>query len=168
MRSNNILHVARVLAITHAASQPKPSAVPLNIKNLCSNTIWPGIATQAGEGPSVGGFELESGASRNLTVATDWNGRVWGRTNCTFTDDGTGTCGTGNCGGQLNCTMPVSVIDFFFQQPLQLCFAVLVISAPKSYWEGCTTINVLLPIDSGMRHKYISQSRTGIRIRKLT
>jgi hypothetical protein len=112
MRSNHIFQASQLLAIAHAASQPKGSAVPLNIKNLCSNTIWPGLATQAGEGPSVGGFELKSGASKNLTVATSWNGRVWGRTNCTFNGAGTGSCATGDCGGILNCSTPVSANSF--------------------------------------------------------
>jgi hypothetical protein len=112
MRAIIIIPTAWLLSIAYAASQPKTAAVPLTIKNLCSDTIWPGIATQAGVGPLVGGFELGSGASRNLTVGTNWNGRVWGRTNCTFNNDGSGSCGTGNCAGILNCTNPVSLTDF--------------------------------------------------------
>ena len=84
---------------------------PLVISNQCVETIYPGIGTQAGTGPSTQGFQLTSGQSRQLTVSADWQGRVWGRTNCSFNAAGTapassGTgvaCGTGDCGGTVNC-----------------------------------------------------------------
>lgn len=84
---------------------------PLKITNQCKETIYPGIGTQAGTGPSTQGFKLTSGQSRDLTVSADWQGRVWGRTNCSFnaagtapSSSGTGVaCGTGDCGGTVNC-----------------------------------------------------------------
>jgi len=82
------------------------STVQLIITNQCSDTIWPGIQTDNGTGPDTNGFELSAGLSRNLTVGMDWNGRVWSRTNCTFNSTGFGSCFTGDCGGQLNCTIP--------------------------------------------------------------
>ncbi|KAM0670418.1 hypothetical protein ACQRIU_000813 [Beauveria bassiana] len=42
--------------------------VPLIITNRCDTTIWPGTATQAGLGPGTGGFELNPGESKNLSV----------------------------------------------------------------------------------------------------
>src|SRR5271167_1281010 len=53
--------------------------IPLKITNNCADTVWPGIASQTGTGPDTGGFELESGTSKSLTVGEDWQGRVWGR-----------------------------------------------------------------------------------------
>ena len=104
MRANFILLLPRLIALAYGASVPKASTVPLLVTNRCNDTIWPGIATQAGSGPGNQGFELESGATLHLTVATNWDGRVWGRTNCTFDTKGSGHCGTGDCGGILNCT----------------------------------------------------------------
>ncbi|KAF2421115.1 Osmotin, thaumatin-like protein [Tothia fuscella] len=78
--------------------------IPLLITNRCSDTIWPAISTQNGTGPKSTGFELKAGISQNLTVDTNWNGRVWGRTNCTFDTKGVGSCRTGDCAGHLECS----------------------------------------------------------------
>lgn len=83
----------------------------LRIKNQCPEVIYPGIGTQAGAGPAVTGFKLAKDESRDLTVSADWQGRVWGRTNCSFNAAGTGpassgtgvACGSGDCGGVINC-----------------------------------------------------------------
>lgn len=80
---------------------------PLVITNKCSSTIWPGIATQNGEGPELGGFELRQGKARRLWVSSDWQGRVWGRTNCTVKGN-SASCKTGDCVGKLNCEFSVS------------------------------------------------------------
>ena len=99
----------------------KRNSVPLIISNNCGETIWPGIGTQGGTGPGTGGFELDSGSSKDMMVSGDWQGRVWGRTNCSFApgglsasnlngNNGAGAaCGTGDCGGVLNCVNTVSV-----------------------------------------------------------
>lgn len=82
--------------------------IPLIITNNCPDTLWPGIASQAGDGPGIHGFELGSRKTKNLTVGPTWAGRVWGRTNCTVGND-TATCQTGDCMGKLNCIYGVSV-----------------------------------------------------------
>ena len=92
---------------------------PLVISNKCPDTIYPGIGTQAGTAPSTQGFRLAPGESRDLTVSADWQGRVWGRTNCSFNAAGTaplssGTgvaCSTGDCGGTINCRGTVRWTD---------------------------------------------------------
>ena len=98
--------------------------VPLVVKNLCAETIYPGIVTQAGTAPSSGGFELQSGQTKSLTVGADWQGRVWGRTNCSFNSAGTGpsndgglngggvACGTGDCGGIIDCKATVCIFPW--------------------------------------------------------
>lgn len=87
-------------------------AKPLVVTNKCSETIYPGLLTQSGTGPGTGGFALTPGNSRTLSVGEAWQGRVWGRTNCSFNSDGTApsgnsqngqACGTGDCGGIVNC-----------------------------------------------------------------
>jgi len=100
--------------------EKRDNSIPLVISNQCGDTIWPGIASQAGTGPGTGGFALESGTSNNLLVSTDWQGRIWGRTNCSFNVGGTGpsnlngnngggaACGSGDCAGVLSCVGSVS------------------------------------------------------------
>jgi hypothetical protein len=99
----------------------KRDSVPLVVSNQCEGIIWPGIGTQAGTGAGTGGFELTPGSSKSLMVSADWQGRVWGRTNCSFNAAGTGAsnlngnngagaaCSTGDCGGVLNCVITVNL-----------------------------------------------------------
>lgn len=87
--------------------------VPLVVTNKCDTTIWPGIATQSGTGPGTGGFELAPGKNKTLWVAPDWQGRVWGRTNCTVNGESC-ACKTGDCFSKLDCEFSVS-----FLLPLQ-------------------------------------------------
>ncbi|KAI9863358.1 MAG: hypothetical protein M1813_003800 [Trichoglossum hirsutum] len=90
---------------------------------MCAETIYPGISTQAGTGPGTGGFVLSSGDSRSLKVSPDWQGRVWGRTNCTFDGNrgGGGKCTTGDCNGVLDCVVsgdtPVTLAEFTLDSP---------------------------------------------------
>lgn len=100
--------------------EQRSGGVPLVIVNNCADTLWPAIGTQAGTGPGTGGFQLATGKKKSLTVGNDWQGRVWGRTNCSFNTLGTGAsnlngnngagraCATGDCGGVLNCVLTVS------------------------------------------------------------
>jgi hypothetical protein len=95
----------------------KLDITPLLVTNHCPGDIWPGISTQSGKGPKENGFKLQPGETKNQTVSEDWQGRVWGRTNCTFNDDGTGpasgsgkACYSGDCNGMLNCQVGVSTI----------------------------------------------------------
>jgi len=87
---------------------------PLVVTNNCADTVYPGIVTQSGDGPSQTGFELQPGDQNSQTVSIDWQGRVWGRTNCSFNSQGTGpsnggykACGTGDCNGIVNCRVTV-------------------------------------------------------------
>ena len=89
--------------------------VPLAVTNMCGDTIYPGIQSQAGSGPDSTGFKLEAGDSRWQWVSDDWQGRVWGRTNCSFGEDGRGdtrngpVCRSGDCGGFIECQGTVSI-----------------------------------------------------------
>lgn len=40
--------------------------IPLVVTNKCDSTIWPGVATQSGTGPGIGGFELATNKSKKL------------------------------------------------------------------------------------------------------
>ncbi|KAL1801098.1 hypothetical protein ACET3X_001440 [Alternaria dauci] len=105
------------------ANRRKLDITPLLVTNHCPESIWPGISTQSGTGPGENGFKLEPGETKNQTVSEDWQGRVWGRTNCTFNSDGSAAesgrgraCGSGDCNGALNCQVggdvPVSLAEF--------------------------------------------------------
>lgn len=101
------------------------TVIPIKVTNNCADTIWPGVLTQGGEGPGTSGFKLLAHKTRNLLVGPTWEGRVWGRTNCTFNENGTGpgqdawnggsaACLTGDCFGKLECEVAVSVSRLFF------------------------------------------------------
>lgn len=102
---------------------PRASSHPLIIENLCDETIWPAIASQTGTGPSTSGFSLDSGSTKSLSVSSNWQGRVWGRTNCSFNAAGNGpananggkACATGDCNGVLGCILtgdpPVTLFE---------------------------------------------------------
>ena len=121
------LHHMKRAPIAYVARRDESK--PLVVRNLCEETVYPGIVTQSGDAPSAGGFELGSGEMKNLTVGASWQGRVWGRTNCSFNDDGTGpsnnggyngggrACVTGDCGGIVDCEATVS----FFPIPNEVC-----------------------------------------------
>ena len=94
---------------------------PLVIANWCAEDIYPALLTQGGDGPATNGFHLSPGANQTVNVTSDWQGRIWGRTNCTFTSNGhvTGSaCSTGDCGGSLNCAIagapPATLAEFTF------------------------------------------------------
>ncbi|XP_021801304.1 thaumatin-like protein 1b [Prunus avium] len=76
------------------------NSATFTITNKCSNTIWPGILSNAGTDQlTTTGFALNSGESNTFSVPTSWSGRLWGRTLCSQ-DSTTGkfTCLTGDCG----------------------------------------------------------------------
>ncbi|GAV61127.1 Thaumatin domain-containing protein [Cephalotus follicularis] len=83
-------------------------AKTFTIVNDCKETVWPGIITHS-DNFSGGGFALKPGQSAVYNAPAGWSGRIWARTGCNFSHDtGTGTCQTGSCGTQLNCTGPSS------------------------------------------------------------
>ncbi|KAK1300594.1 hypothetical protein QJS10_CPB13g00109 [Acorus calamus] len=95
------------------------TATVFTIKNLCNYTIWP--ATISGNGATSlggGGFPLPAGASTSLSAPSGWSGRFWARTGCLFDSPTTtsGNCTTGDCAGNLHCTVggvpPVTLAEF--------------------------------------------------------
>ncbi|KAM3422518.1 hypothetical protein BST61_g19 [Cercospora zeina] len=83
---------------SHLETRQSNGSIQIRIINKCPDIIWPGIAENDGE--SSDGFELAAGSNRTISVAADWKGRIWGRTNCTFPsgDNLPGNCLTGECG----------------------------------------------------------------------
>lgn len=81
---------------------------------------------------NIPSFELEPGANKTLTVSSDWQGRLWGRTNCTFDSSGRNSgsapraCSSGDCGGTLACRgtgeVPVTLAEFTLDGSHQQAF----------------------------------------------
>ncbi|QRV73414.1 pathogenesis-related protein PR5K (thaumatin family) [Ceratobasidium sp. AG-Ba] len=77
--------------------------------NKCAFTVWPAIYTDLNVGSAVPavetGWQATSGSSRSFSVPDTWKaGRIWGRTECSFSSSGEGICATGGCDGGLACT----------------------------------------------------------------
>ncbi|KZV40970.1 hypothetical protein F511_25695 [Dorcoceras hygrometricum] len=80
------------LALNHA------NAATFDIRNNCPYTIW--AAAVPG-----GGRQLNNGQTWTINVPAGTTGaRIWGRTGCSFGSNGRGSCQTGDCGGNLQCT----------------------------------------------------------------
>ncbi|KAK3115395.1 hypothetical protein LTR53_005293 [Teratosphaeriaceae sp. CCFEE 6253] len=78
---------------------------PILISNWCPDTIYPAILSQGGTGPSLTGYTAKPNTNQTVYVSSDWQGRVWARTNCTFGGSGA-ACTTGDCGGLQACKGP--------------------------------------------------------------
>ena len=105
-RTQFIRHNKRDTPAKRGPPEDWQGKVPLVVTNRCDSTIWPGVVTQSGTGPGTGGFELAQGDSKKLWVGADWQGRVWGRTNCTVDGD-SASCKTGDCFSKLDCEFSV-------------------------------------------------------------
>ncbi|KAF2160944.1 hypothetical protein M409DRAFT_70031 [Zasmidium cellare ATCC 36951] len=108
-------HIERVIAPRQGTSG---GTLDLYIINECQDTIWPGLVTQGGStGPNATGFKLDPGNNKTVHVGADWQGRIWGRTNCTFPNGpgSNGACKTGECGA-LDCRQagnpPATLAEF--------------------------------------------------------
>jgi hypothetical protein len=123
--SHDILHKSPSQILPRIVAPRTTNNIPLKITNNCAENIWPALASQAGTGPNTGGFQLKPGTSNSLLVGGDWQGRVWGRTNCSFNADGSGAsningnngggqaCQTGDCNGVESCVVTVWFPPFF-------------------------------------------------------
>ncbi|XP_057785831.1 protein P21-like [Salvia miltiorrhiza] len=78
--------------------QDQAHAIIFTIQNKCPYTLWP--ASIPG-----GGRRLDSGQTWTLGLPYGPHlAKIWARTNCSFDGSGRGSCLTGDCNGQLNCT----------------------------------------------------------------
>ncbi|XP_078153742.1 pathogenesis-related thaumatin-like protein 3.5 [Carex rostrata] len=84
------------------------------ITNECEETIWPAVIP--GDKFDGGGFALKAGQSKVFTAPVAWSGRMWGRTGCSFDQDGNGPCETASCGSTLKCGVggktPATLAEF--------------------------------------------------------
>ncbi|KAJ8752160.1 hypothetical protein K2173_003768 [Erythroxylum novogranatense] len=100
---------------------PLGYSATLTFVNNCTEHVWPGIYTAISSiTPSTTGFSLRPGEAKVISVETNWNGRVWGRTLCTQNSaTGNFSCVTGDCGtNNLECSdrganyPPVTLAEF--------------------------------------------------------
>ncbi|GAA5886462.1 hypothetical protein JCM6882_001644 [Rhodosporidiobolus microsporus] len=96
--------VSLAAAVVAAASSAAADRT-FTVKNNCPWTLWPAIFTSAGTAPSQPrGWEASAGHSVSFSVAENWNGRIWARTQCTFRGQGLpDDCVTGGCNGGIEC-----------------------------------------------------------------
>lgn len=100
---------AHVQSATHAhavaRAEPRAATTPartMTFVNRAAETIW--VAATPGSTSGVTGWTLPAGASLDIKVPNDYNGRIWGRTGCHFNTQGQGHCQTGDCGRRFQCT----------------------------------------------------------------
>jgi hypothetical protein len=107
------LHMRRAPESSLTKRDDSNITIELVATNYCTNTIYPAVTTQNGDPPEMSGFKLDPGQSVTLHVPGNWQGRMWGRTNCSFPDPSAPTlaCSTGDCGGVLNCSLAVRLIS---------------------------------------------------------
>jgi hypothetical protein len=93
----------------------------VSFENKCAYTVWAGALNgdPKYELPANGGWKLDPGQKFDVTVSTEWAGRFWGRTGCTFDASGKGACATADCGGKLACSgsggkPPATLAEFKF------------------------------------------------------
>src|SRR3569833_1292431 len=70
------------------------NANTFTVKHNCGYTVYPGLY------PAVynnGGWAMAPGAQVSFTVASNFNGRIWGRQNCNTASPA--VCAAGSCGG---------------------------------------------------------------------
>ncbi|KAJ7093873.1 thaumatin-like protein [Mycena belliarum] len=77
----------------------------MTVYNACPFTIWPALFTSAGGRPSQAtGWVAPSFTPVTFNVPSDWNGRIWARRNCDFSNNpGPNSCLDGGCNGGLLC-----------------------------------------------------------------
>lgn len=96
----------------------------ITVYNRCSFNVWPALFTSAGTAPNhATGWVAKPHTRESFTASEDWNGRVWGRTDCDFSSGSTlpQTCQTGGCNGGLECATsggtgvpPATLAEFNF------------------------------------------------------
>lgn len=101
-----------LIALVHATN--------IRIQNSCPFTVW--AAAVPG-----GGRQLEQGQAWNISVLSNTtNGRIWGRTNCSFNGAGRGSCVSGGCDGLLECrkygSPPNTIAEYSLNIPNNMDF----------------------------------------------
>ncbi|XP_064617292.1 uncharacterized protein LOC135481389 [Liolophura sinensis] len=89
--------LAPLLILVTCAWMPSRANHVFHIRNQCSQTVWVGIL--GNHLLEQGGFQLNRGSRRDITVPDQFSGRFWGRTGC----DSHGVCVTGDCGHRIQC-----------------------------------------------------------------
>jgi hypothetical protein len=138
------------LGLSGLASRASATSGTLTLVNQTGQTIWPGVAGSSV--PNGGGWELPAGGTTTVSVPANWSGRIWARTSCNFGGSGSGSCGTGDCGGVLACNgatgaASATLAEFtlgggssadFYDVSLVDAFNVPIIIAPQG-GAGCAT-----------------------------
>ncbi|TKY70291.1 Thaumatin protein 1a [Spatholobus suberectus] len=92
------------------------ASLGLTIINNCKDVVWPGILSATGTLSSTG-FALQPRDSHTFYVSSNWAGRIWGRTQCSYNFTHLFSCVTADCGSStIQCnglpTPPVTLAEF--------------------------------------------------------
>jgi Thaumatin family len=95
----------------------KPGRRVITFVNSTSQTVWPAAQSSAKDPMPVTGWVLPPGATISFLIDDHYNGRIWGRTGCSFNSSGQGHCVTGDCDGHFQCgtagsTAPETLAEF--------------------------------------------------------
>ena len=82
---------------------PSPGQRVITFVNHTSQMIWPAAQADPKHPLTATGWVLPAGGSVSILMPDHWNGRLWGRTGCSFDAAGQGHCVTGDCGGHFQC-----------------------------------------------------------------
>ncbi|XP_077238503.1 pathogenesis-related thaumatin-like protein 3.5 [Tasmannia lanceolata] len=134
------------------------------VTNNCPYTIWPGTLAGAGtpQLPTTG-FRLDSGQSVGIQVTPGWSGRIWARTGCKFEDWGVGICGTGDCGGKMECdgmgpTPPTTLFEItlgkgddkdYYDVSVVDGYNLPILIVPRGVYGGCNATGCAADLNSG-------------------
>ena len=88
------LLVSLLWMVLSMATVPCALAATFTVVNNCSYTVYPGIYPATYQN---GGWRMDPGTSVSFTLASGWNGRIWGRIGCNSASPA--QCATGSCGG---------------------------------------------------------------------
>jgi Thaumatin family/Ricin-type beta-trefoil lectin domain len=83
-----------VVAMGVAGAAGGASAATFTVVNNCVHPVYPGLYPPVYQN---GGWAMAPGTSVSITVPSNFNGRLWGRTGCNGASPA--QCATGQCGG---------------------------------------------------------------------
>lgn len=82
------------------------------INNSIDKGIWIGIL-ENNLLSKINGFSLSTQSSSVITVPSNWNGVIWGRTDCTWQGINKVSCKSGNCNDKINCeNYPMGAVSY--------------------------------------------------------
>ncbi|KAH9304142.1 hypothetical protein KI387_008546 [Taxus chinensis] len=101
--TRTLMMVAMYLCFLCATSTAEDSK-KINVKNNCTFPVWPAVESRRFPKPQRYQPLLNPGESLSILFDKSWQGRIWGRVGCNFSESsGEGHCESGDCAGKIIC-----------------------------------------------------------------